>query len=80
MNRLPHPCLSSYSARQGRSNRFLTAVAVLVGGAAGLLLIPVTLGVIALAALSYGLQRTLNWVLGDTTPVATAGGEPASKI
>lgn len=80
MNRLPHPCLSSYSARHGRSNRLLAAVAVLVGGAAGLLLIPVTLGVLALAALSYGLQRTLNWILGDTTPVATAGGEPASKI
>ncbi|MFK7955157.1 MAG: hypothetical protein AB8B96_03605 [Lysobacterales bacterium] len=81
MNSYPHPNPGCDLAGHGRSNPLLiTVFAAIVGGAAGLLLVPVVLGIIILAILSLGITRLTQWLTGILAPPGPAEPSLPSKL
>ncbi|MEM6575350.1 MAG: hypothetical protein AAF736_13840 [Pseudomonadota bacterium] len=63
----PHPTDGCDLAGQGGNSLLLTALAVAVGSAAGLLLVPVFLGILMLAAIPLAASRLTHWLSGEVT-------------
>lgn len=81
MNSYSHPNPGCDLVGHGSSNHLLVSVlAAIVGGAAGLLLVPIVSGVIILATVSLGITRVAQWFSGYLSQFRTTEPSLSTKL